>query len=116
MVSVFIDQPFATRARLLVFHAMSRCASAGTVSSACRTAGSALGEVEALAGLEAQLRQLRQDRLVGQVRRLPLQDLGGVAEELRGGHRVHLELGRRLHVDRGVGDEGGRGQWLAVRI
>ena len=50
LVSVFIDRPFATRARLLVFQAISRCASAGTVSSACRTTGSAPARSKLLPG------------------------------------------------------------------
>jgi hypothetical protein len=45
---------------------------------------------------------LREDRLVGDVRRLHLQDLGGVGEELAGRHRVDLDLWRGLHVDTGI--------------
>jgi hypothetical protein len=42
IVSVFIDQPFATLARVGTFHAINFCASAGALSSACFTVGSAL--------------------------------------------------------------------------
>ena len=42
---------------------------------------------------------LGDDRLVGDVRRVQLQQLGGVGEEPAGRHGIDLNLRRRLHVD-----------------
>src|SRR6516225_8531565 len=50
MVSVFIDQPFAMRAIVGIFHAISRCASSGALAKAWRTAGSALSMSKLLPG------------------------------------------------------------------
>jgi len=50
-VSVFIDQPFTTRASVLNFHAISFCASSGALPNPALTAGSAL-LIERLAALD----------------------------------------------------------------
>src|SRR5262245_31480548 len=55
-------------------------------------------DVETLADLEANPLQACDNRLVSDVRRLELQQLGCVGEELVGGHGVHLNFGWRLHV------------------
>ena len=61
-----------------------------------------LVDVEALAPLDPDPLHLGEDRLIGDVRRLQLQDLGGVGEELAGRHRIDRDLRRRLHVDGGI--------------
>ena len=72
MVSVFIDQPFTTRASVGTFHAMSCWASFGAFSSAFLTAGSSLSKSRALAGFDADALHLRDDGLIGDVGRASL--------------------------------------------
>ena len=76
------------------------------------TAGSSLVEIEALADFKAELLQLRDDRLVGDVGRVQLQQLGRVGEKLARRHLVDGELRRRLHVDGRIEPEGGRDRFL----
>jgi hypothetical protein len=61
-----------------------------------------LGQVEVLAGVDANALHTRQDWLVGDVRLLLLQQLGRDGEILVRRHRIDLNLRRRLHVDRRV--------------
>ena len=61
-------------------------------------AGSSLVEVETLAGLDADSLHLRDDWLVGAVRRVQLEEFGRVGEVFVGRHGVDLSLRRRLHI------------------
>ena len=81
-MSVFIDQPLTTRASVGTFHAISFCASSGALSSASLHGGVGLVDIEALAGLDADPLHLRDDRLVGEMRRIELEQLGRVGEVL----------------------------------
>jgi hypothetical protein len=58
--------------------------------------------VETLTGLDTYLRQLCDDRLVGQVRRMELEQFSGVGKEVACWHSIHLELRRGLHVHRWI--------------
>jgi hypothetical protein len=100
-VSVFIDQPFTTRAMLLTSHAIKARGSLGTLSSAVLVAGSSLSISKLLPRSIPIRPHLGEDRLIGDVRRLDLQDLCGVSEELTGRHRVDLDLRRSARTRRG---------------
>jgi len=58
----------------------------GNVPQALTDGGIELVDVEALAGLDADLLQLRDDGLVGKVRRVDLEKLGGIREVFALGH------------------------------
>jgi hypothetical protein len=78
---------------------MSCRASSGALSSACFTAGGVeLSEVEALADFDADVLHLRDERLIGDVGRVHLQQLRRVGEVFRRRHSIHLNLRQRLHI------------------
>ena len=79
-MSVFIDQPFTTRAMVGTFHAISFCPAAGAASSAFLTTGSTLLYIEALARFDADPLHPRDNWLISDVRRMQLQKLGRVGE------------------------------------
>ena len=58
-----------------------------------------LADVEALARLDADFLHLRDDRLVGDMGRMKLEQLGGIGEIHARRHGIDLDLWRRLHVD-----------------
>ena len=59
-------------------------------------------EIEALARLEADAFQARDDRLVGDMRRMQFEQLRSIGEEFSGRHGIDLRLRRRFHIDGGV--------------
>ncbi len=61
--------------------------------------GIKLADLEAPAGLDADLPHAREDWLVGGVRRVKSQQLGRVCKEPVGRHRIDDRLRRRLDVD-----------------
>ena len=99
---MFIDQPFDDpgEGRDLPFHQLLR----GLRRALKRLLYDGIGliDVEALAGLDADALHPRDDRLIGDVRRLQLHELCCVGEVFTGRHRVDLDLRRSLHVNRRV--------------
>ena len=61
--------------------------------------GIELVEVETLAGLDADPLHLRNDRLIGDVGRVHLEEFGRVGEVFGGWHGIDLNFRRRLHID-----------------
>ncbi|MNF92443.1 hypothetical protein D3C84_750880 [compost metagenome] len=56
-------------------------------------------EIERLAGFDTDALHLRNDRLIGAVGRMQLEQLGGIGEVVGCRHRIDLELGWGFHVD-----------------
>ena len=81
-MSVFIDQPSTTRAKTGDFprHQLQGVLWSGLEPGLNRRID--LVEIEALAPLDPDTLHLGQDRLISDVGRLELEDLGGVGEEL----------------------------------
>src|SRR5262249_7762823 len=61
--------------------------------------GGCLVQIKALSDLETDPLQLRDDGLVSDVRWIDLEKLRCIGKELRGGHRIDLNLWRRFHID-----------------
>ena len=112
---MFIDQPFAIRASVFTFHSISFCASSAALAKPFLDAGVGLVEVEALADLETDPLQLRNNRLIGDVRGMKFEQLRRIGEVFIGRHGIDLDLRRRFHVDARTDFHFGR-RWLATPL
>src|SRR3977135_1855673 len=93
-----MDHPFATRASVDTFHAMSWCAASGALSRAFFTMGSSLSKSRLLPGsmpIRFLCAMIGSSVMCG----VQLQEFGRVGKVFGCRHGIDLNLRRRLHID-----------------